>query len=391
MYTTPPFIQNIFERKKLILILFIIVALFVAIKYTFFADVNNYTIFFYSLRHLIDGKSLYAAYPEEYLDYFLYSPTFGAIFSPILILPYKIGLFIWPFLFTGFWVLAVNKMPWTEKQKMFAWWFGIQELLTAVDNVQTNPLIAAIPLFAFVCIDKGKFFWAAFFIALGFYVKVYSLVTAALFIVYPNKLKFLLSLVFWFVVFALLPLLVTSPAKLVWQYQLWFDRLFQKSDHDHMTNVSIHRIINQTISSNIPPSAIIAVGILLFCSVFVHIKEYKETYFKMLLLASILIFHVIFNPVSESATYITAVTGVIVWWLYCPKNYFDWFLVVFCYIFTVMGPTDLMPRYIRKQFIEPYVLKALPAVLIWFRVLYLMHFPSHKITSNLKDPGSYEA
>jgi hypothetical protein len=381
MYSPPAIIESIFQRKKLVLVLFIIAALFVSIKYTFFAEINNYTIFYYSLRHLIDGKNLYAAYPQEYFDYFLYSPTFGAIFSPILILPYKLGLFIWPFLFNGIWVLGVNKMPWNDKQKMFAWWFGIQELLTAIDNIQTNPLIAAIPLFAFIAMEKGKPFWAAFFIILGFYVKIYSLVTAALFIVYPHKGRFILSLIFWFVIFSLLPLLFTSPSTLALQYQFWIERLFQKSDHDHMTNISIHRIINQAISPDIPPSAIIGAGIVLFCSVFIHLKRYREQHFRMLLLASILIFHVIFNPVSESATYITAVTGVIVWWLYCPKNKFDWFLIIFCYIFTVMGPTDLMPRYIRKEFIEPYVLKALPVVLIWFRVLYLMHFPSNKLSS----------
>lgn len=370
--------HKIFDNKRIVFILFIIISLFVAIKYTFFTDPNNYKIFFYSIRHLINGVSLYADHPTEYFDYYLYSPSFGIVFSPVLLLPYKVGLFIWPFVFTALWVLAVHKMPWTHKQKMFAWWFGIQELLTAIDNVQTNPLIAAIPLFAFACMEKKKVFWAAFFIILGFYIKVYSLITGALIIIYPNKGKFLLSLAFWFIVFALLPLLVTSPEKLLWQYQLWFDRLFQKSEHDHMTNLSLHRIINQTISTAIPPSAIIGTGMLLFGSVLVHVKEYTKTNFKMLFLASILIFHVIFNPVSESATYITAVTGVIVWWLYCPKNHFDWFLIFFCYLFTVMGPTDLMPRFLRKHVIEPYALKAVPVVLIWFRILYLMHFAKVK-------------
>jgi hypothetical protein len=380
MIKLPLHFQQIFNNKRFIFILFVIAALFVSIKYTFFIDVNNYKIFFYSIRHLIEGVSLYADHPNQYFDYYLYSPTFGVIFSPVLLLPYKVGLFLWPFLFAAMWVLAVNKMPWTDKEKLFAWWFGIQELLTALDNVQTNPLIAAIPLFAFICMEKGKVFWAAFFIILGFYIKVYSIVAAALFVVYPQRVKFLISLAFWLLVFALLPLLFTTPSKLVWQYQLWMDRLFQKSEHDHRTNVSIHRLVNQTISQDISPVAIIGAGIALFCSVFIHIKRYKEVYFRMLLLSQILIFQVIFNPVSESATYITAVTGVIVWWLYCPKARLDWFLVIFCYIFTVMGPTDLMPRFIRKQFIEPYVLKALPVVLIWFRILYLMHFPSKKVS-----------
>ena len=291
--------QKIFSNKKLLTFLFIVIALFIAVKYAFFEIANNYTIYFYSLRHLVNGESLYAAYPEVYFDYYLYAPTFPVIFGPVFLLPYKLGLFFWPVLFAGFWVLAVHKMPLGDKQKLFAYWFGIQELLTAIENVQTNPLIAAIPLFAFACMEKGKVFWAAFFIILGFNVKIYSIVTGALFIVYPQKVKFIFSIVFWFLVFTLLPLLVTTPAKLIWQYQLWIERLAAKSDHDQVTNVSIHRIINQLISPNISSNAIIAIGILLFCSVFIHIKRYKEIYFRLLLLASILIFQVIFNPVSE--------------------------------------------------------------------------------------------
>ena len=216
--------QKIFGNKKLLAFLFIIIALFGSVKYTFFRPANNYTIFYYSLQHLVEGKSLYAAYPEVYFDYYLYAPTFPMIFAPVFVLPEKVGLFLWTFIFTGIWVLAVYKMPWNEKQKLFVYWYVLQELLLAIDNVQTNPLISAVPLFAFICMERGKIFWAAFFIILGFNVKIYSIVTAALFILYPGKIKFIGSMLFWFIVFTLLPLLVTTPGKLIWQYELWFDR-----------------------------------------------------------------------------------------------------------------------------------------------------------------------
>ncbi|HEX8277186.1 MAG TPA: hypothetical protein VF540_00770, partial [Segetibacter sp.] len=142
--------KKVFDNQKLLTFLFFIIALFCAVKYAFFKVANNYTIFYYSLRHLHSGQSLYEAYPSQYFDHFLYAPAFAIVFAPIFILPYKLGLFFWPFLFTALWVVAIYKMPWTNKQKLFAGWFGIQELLTAIDNSQTNPLIAAIPLFAFI-------------------------------------------------------------------------------------------------------------------------------------------------------------------------------------------------------------------------------------------------
>lgn len=368
------FSKPVFYNEKLLFLLFGLICVFVSIKYVFFDISNNYSIFYYSLQHLKNGESLYTEYPNIYFDHYHYAPTFATLFSPIFLLPYKLGLFIWSFLFTGIWVYAVYKMPFNHKQKIFMYWFCIQELLTSIDNSQTNPLIAAIPLLAFICFEKNKSFWAAALIILGFNIKIYSLVAAALFLLYPNKLKFIASMLFWAIVMAVLPLIFTSPEKLIWQYELWFNQLFIKSDHDKWLNQSIHRLVHLIVSPNLTNTTIIGVGVLLFCTVYIQIKNYGKENFKMLLLASILIFHVIFNPAAESATFIIAITGVGVWWLYSPKTKIDLILIVGTYFFTTVSPTDLVPKTIQKGFIGPYVLKALPCVLVWFRILYLMHF-----------------
>jgi hypothetical protein len=367
------FQKPIFGNQRFIVSIFLLAALVTAIQNTFFLNVNNYKIFFYSLQNLRQGVDLYAEHPSQHYDYFLYAPAFPVFFSPFFLLPYKVGLFLWHFFFAVVWLVAVYNMPLRNNQKVFVLWYCFQEMVLALGNAQTNPLIAAVPLFAFIAFEKNKPFWAAFFILLGFNIKIYSIVAAALFIVYPQKVKFILSGFFWALVFALLPLLFTTPDKLLWQYQSWLGRLFQKSDHDRVTNISIHRLIYQTVSPDIPTLAIVGVGVVLFCTVYIHRKVFKNENFRMLLLSSILVFQVIFHPAAESATYITAVTGVTIYWLYSPRNTLDLILIVACYVLTVMGSTDLMPPYLKNNFIKPYVLKALPCVLIWFRVLYLMH------------------
>jgi hypothetical protein len=328
----------------------------------------------------MNGESLYTEYPSLYEDHYHYAPTFAALFAPIFLLPYKLGLFIWSFLFTAFWIYAVSKLPLDKKIRLFVYWYAIQELLTSIDSSQTNPLIAAIPLLTYTLFEKKQVFWAAALIAIGFNIKIYSLATAGLFLLYPQKLKFIGSLVFWMVALALLPMLFTTPEKLYWQYKLWVNQLLIKSDHDKWTNISIHRLVHLTISPVVSNSAIIAAGVLLFCTVYIHTKKFAETYFKSLVLASILIFHVIFNPAAESPTYIIAVTGVAIWWCFSPKEKIDWILIIGCYFLTILSPTDLVPRFIKREFILPYVLKALPCVLIWFRLLYLIHFKKGAIT-----------
>ena len=45
-------------------------------------------------------------------------------------------------------------------------------------------------------------------------------------------------------------------------------------------------------------------------------------------------------------------------------------LFVFCFILTSLSPTDIFPSYIRKTYVIPYALKALPCVLIWFKIVW---------------------
>jgi hypothetical protein len=161
--------------------------------------------------------------------------------------------------------------------------------------------------------------------------------------------------------------------------------LVQKSDHDKINNISIHRLIHPIISPDISAMFIAATGIILFCSVYLNRKAFFSKNFRMLLLSLILIFQVIFHPAAESASYITAVTGVAIYWLYCPRNTIDIILIIACYILTIMSSTDLMPAYIKDNFIKPYGLKALPCVLIWLRVLFLMHIQGRVTGTGLQN------
>ncbi|QJW88579.1 DUF2029 domain-containing protein [Spirosoma taeanense] len=368
--------QSIFSNYRFVFGVYALATLFASIKLTILFSSNNYSIFYYSLYHLIEGKSLYALYPAQYSDHYHYAPTFAALFAPIFALPYSVGLFLWQFLFAGVWVYAVYRMPLTRQQKVFAYWFGLQELFTSLVNSQTNPLIAAIPLFAFLSFEKKQPLWAAFFIVLGFNIKIYSLVAAALFLLYPQKRRFLVYMMLWGLVLGLLPLLFTSPAELLYQYEMWVRELLFKSNHDKWANTSIHRLIHLFLSPDVPTAVIIGSGVLLFCTVYVHVQRFGQRAFRLLMVASILIFQVIFNPVSESPTYITAVTGVLIWWFVGPQSTLDRILLISCFVLTVLSPSDFFPAVLRDQWTKPYALKALPCVLIWFRVIYLMHVRS---------------
>lgn len=382
------FKKSVFSNDTLIVSVYAALAILASVKLVFFEGSGTYSIFYYSLYHLIDGKSLYADYPAEYVDHYHYAPTFAALFSPVFALPYSVGLFIWQPLFAAAWFYAFSRMPLTHSQKVVAYWFCLHELFTSLVNSQTNPLIAAISLFTYLSLEKRQPLWAAFFIVLGANIKIYSLVAGALFLLYPQKGRFLAYCILWAVVLALVPLLFTSPETLWWQYGQWIRQLLIKSDGDKWLNISIHRLVHLIISPDISTSAIIGAGVLVFCSVYSRAHRFKEPAFRLLMVASVLLFQVIFNPVSESPTYITAVTGVMCWWFCAPQNWLDRILLASCFVLTVMSPSDLFPSFLREQFVKPYVLKALPCVLIWFRVIYLMLLPAESNVHRFRtEPG----
>gem|GEM_PF-7094394 len=55
-----------------------------------------------------------------------------------------------------------------------------------------------------------------------------------------------------------------------------------------------------------------------------------------------------------------------------PATTFEIGLFVFALLLTSLSPSDLFPKYIRVNYVIPYKLKALPCVLIWFKIIYEM-------------------
>lgn len=90
-----------------------------------------------------------------------------------------------------------------------------------------------------------------------------------------------------------------------------------------------------------------------------------------MILASTLLFTVLFSSGSESPTYIIAVAGVTIWYLIQKdKTAFVNSLMLFVLILTCFSMSDLFPKYVKQNYIIKYSLKALPCCIVWFRITY---------------------
>ena len=120
---------------------------------------------------------------------------------------------------------------------------------------------------------------------------------------------------------------------------------------------------------------IIIAGLILFCIPYLRFSQYKNMAFRQTFLASVLMFVVLFSTGSESSGYITPFVGIVIWYTAAPwqRNGWDIALLVFAFILSSMSPSDLFPAYLRKEWVQPYALKALPITLIWLKLCYEMY------------------
>jgi len=110
-----------------------------------FSFYNNYIIFKQSSSHLLAGKDLYQPYPNEYWDYYKYSPAFSLFFSAFAMLPDWAGLTLWNLLNALVFFFALWKFPFaSHEKKLLAFVFTFVELTTSLHNAQSNGLIAGL-------------------------------------------------------------------------------------------------------------------------------------------------------------------------------------------------------------------------------------------------------
>ena len=333
-------------------------------NYTHF---NNYLIFKQSFFHLIEHKDLYVIYQNEYYDLYKYTPTFALLMAPFAYLPSLAGLITWNVLNAFILFYAFRKFPFAnEGKKLFAIGFILFEAITSLMISESNCLMAGLIILAYLCLEKKKIALATFLIILSVFIKPFGLVAFLLFLFYPGKFKILGFSVLWFIILFALPLLFITPHELIGQYTSWI--MMIKTDHDISFGLSVMAWLHSWFGIDAKYYAVV-IGIILFLLPLLRYKSFGSEAYRQLYLASILIWVVIFNHKAESPGFIIAICGVALWYSQSSTK-FNTLLVILCFLFTILSPSDLYPAYIRYHFFVPYTIKVVPCIIIWSKILY---------------------
>ena len=338
---------------------------------------NNFLVFRGSFWHAWQGLPLYAEYPQEYWDINHYGPLFSLVIAPFAVVPEWLGLLMWCIALSLGLYVAVRRSLLTSGQQLFVLWFCAHELLTALYMQQFNIAIAAIIVGAFFLIEKERDATAAFLIVLGTLVKIYGIVGLAFFFFSKHKVRFVAALAVWSAVMFVAPMVLSSPDYVVGQYQAWMVDLASKNSENAealMQNISLLGMTHRVTGFEFSDLWLIVPGLVMFGIPYLRINQYQNVAFRQTLLASVLMFTVLFSTGSESSGYIIALVGVVVWYTAAPwqRNRWDVALMIFVFVLTSLSPSDLFPAYLRKEWVQPYALKALPVTIVWFKLCYEM-------------------
>lgn len=391
--------KNVFEKfrqyllnLKTLLLIYILLALSAGLHSYFigpqefagrqYTHYNNFLTFKYSYFHLIHNKDLYIEYPDEHWDYFKYSPTFALMMFPFAYLPDLAGLLLWDLANSLILFLAVKALNINDKIKSLILLFSAIELLTSIQNEQSNGIVAGLFILSFVFFEKGKPFIATLFLAVSTYIKIFGALGFLLIMLYPKRLKSIVYTTFWMLILAFIPLVAISFDQLKFLYSSWLNLL--RWDYSASTGLSVSGWLKSWFGLEFPKIYITFSGIVFLLLPLIKFKNFENFGFRFLYLASILIWSVIFNHKAESPTYVIAILGVAIWYFSQRKKIENLALLVFAFIFTSLSPTDIFPKFLRDLLVIPYVLKAVPCIFIWVKLTYELLFDKFELSEELR-------
>ncbi|GAC1517465.1 MAG: glycosyltransferase family 87 protein [Gemmatimonadaceae bacterium] len=333
---------------------------------------NNFAIFRASFYNLMAGHDLYALHPDQHTDLFKYSPTFALLFAPFALPSFALGLLAWNALNTLLLLYAIRRVLSPHRAAIAAMIVAL-EAVGSMQHSQSNGLVAAVIVLAFVASEAGSPLGQAVAIATGTCVKIFPIAAASAALTRPRRLRFALYIMVALAVMVLLPLLVTSPLRLADQYASW--RALQIADASALeagwddAGGGLYGGVMQQLRiwlgvqwPNWPVQ--VAGTALLVLPLAVRRDCWPAWSFRFTYLCSLLVYVVIFNHQSESPSFVIAVTGIALWYATGPSTRPRTALIVATILLVSLWSTDLTPRWL-YALCAHYRVKTLPCLAAW--------------------------
>ncbi len=341
---------------------------------------NNFLIFRWSFLNLASGHDMYAAQPQHHADLYKYSPSFAVLFAPFALIPFSISLALWAALNALLLFYVVYRLlPGHEAALALALIY--LEVLRSMQRSQSNSLVTALVILAYLALEQRKQLGAAFSIAIGAAVKIFPLAALALAIFHPRRVRFALVTVIAMVVVLALPLLVVPPAELAAQYRSWraveaLDALSVGGGGGGGLYGGVMQQLRLIFGVSWPNWPVQLAGTVLLMLPLARWRNWAGERFRLRFLCALLVYMVIFNHQSESPSFVIAVTGIAIWFVTTPRTWWHTTVLVLTILVVSISSTDITPKSWQRDFFVHYRLKTIPCTIAWLTMIWeLLAFP----------------
>ncbi|RXK49619.1 glycosyltransferase family 87 protein [Aquirufa rosea] len=382
-----------YARFEFLLGLWLLVGLFTGIKQynlgELYSHINNFIIFKSSYGHFLQRMPLYLEYPKEYFDLYLYGPIFAILMAPFSWLPTSLSVSLWNVMNALVLFLAVWNLPLDQKKRVAILWLILNSTVTALLNTQFHPLCIALIIWSYICIQRGRDIWGALWIVLGICIKLYGVVGLAFFFFSKKPLRLAAYLICWMLLVLMIPLLLGG-----WEYGMstylgWREVLSHKNElnvdiRNLRTDVCVMGMIRRwTGDGSLSNLWFLIPSMLINLLVYFQMQKWKDEHFQLRILAFVSIYLMLASTGTESPTLIMAFPGVGIWFVLSKQSKMDWVLLVLTLLISSFSPTDLFPKWIRNEWVNPLGLMILPLLLVWLALAKDLLFAKPKETPHL--------
>jgi hypothetical protein len=327
------------------------------------AQVNNFTIFRRSFVHLAAGLDLYAAYPGETIDFFKYSPTSALLFAPFAVVPAWLGVLAWNLANAGALCWGIVRLvPGPAAAGALAICFF--EAFGAIQNTQSNGLVAGLMILAVVALERGRIAWGAAAVMTGAAIKLFPLAMGVFGLVPRTRWRHVAWCAAIGAALLAAPLLVTSPDVLGMQYRSW--AAIEARDAAKVEMWWIGGLLELWSGRALPHLPLQLAGAAWLCATaWLARARWDQRAVRQLLVASALGFAIVFNHMAEPPTFVIGFAGVGIWWAALPRARWRDALVLAVLLLGSVANTDAVPKAVRQAWVVETRLKAVAMLAAW--------------------------
>jgi hypothetical protein len=348
------------RAEQWLLVAYVSAALVVTIQRGVFRFANDFAIFRASFWNLIAGRDLYVLRLDQADDLFKYSPSFALLFAPFAVLPFAVGLFLWNVVNALALFFALRFLLPRDKA-VVAQALVFLPALRSMQSSQSNALVAALIIFAFVCYERGWLWRAGIAVGLGAITKIFPLAALAFALPRPDRVRAVLISILAIIALLALPLLVVSPQALIAQYQSW--SALERTETSQLGSSVMGLFRDAGLAWPAWPIQLLGSAIVL-AVLLARLRDWSDRTVRLQFLGLVMVFCVVFNHRAERQSAVIAICGMVIWYLASPRAAWRTSLFVIVYALVSLTGSGFIPDSIKRLLVHQ-VRFPIPLTVLW--------------------------